>query len=255
METAINLTDRFFPDAFYTKSNGDILFRLKCRKWIELIRRSNDLSRPIDRRKSRTYSTASNGNGFRFRRTKGAVDDVFDQDMELDEDEEDAAQDHKGSFQNGMDGNVYGEDIEADHAKGTQLLKEAIEYGTELMRDYGHGYQREVGPREARHLTDIFSLIAYDDAKESVHGHLLDPAGRVVVAEELNSAILGMLYLQLQPIFRLHRTLLTVQIVSLGRSSSAALERLYKQTEALIAELSQDGGPAAFVNLQEPKPL
>lgn len=38
--------------------------------------------------------------------------------------------------------------------------------------------------------------------------------------------------------------------VSLGRSPSAALENTWKQTEALIDVLSQDGGPAAFVNLQ-----
>ena len=40
-------------------------------------------------------------------------------------------------------------------------------------------------------LDDIFSLVAYSDPKRSVHGHYLDPAGRVAVAEELNSAILG----------------------------------------------------------------
>lgn len=37
--------------------------------------------------------------------------------------------------------------------------------------------------------------------------------------------------------------------VSLGRSPSAALENTWKQTEVLIDMLSQDGGPAAFVNL------
>jgi hypothetical protein len=40
-------------------------------------------------------------------------------------------------------------------------------------------------------LDDIFSLVAYQDPKRSVHGHYLDPAGRVAIAEELNSAILG----------------------------------------------------------------
>jgi Ran-binding protein 9/10 len=39
-------------------------------------------------------------------------------------------------------------------------------------------------------------------------------------------------------------------IVSLGRSPAAALEKLYRQTEALVDELSKEGGPAAFVNLQ-----
>lgn len=39
-------------------------------------------------------------------------------------------------------------------------------------------------------------------------------------------------------------------IVSLGRSPSAALENVWKQAEVLIDGLSQDGGQAAFVNLQ-----
>ena len=77
---------------------------------------------------------------------------------------------------------------EADEAVQYQnLLGEAMEYGQVLMREY-RDERREYG----KTLEDIFSLIAYDDAPSSVHGHLLDPAGRVTVAEELNSAILGM---------------------------------------------------------------
>ena len=44
---------------------------------------------------------------------------------------------------------------------------------------------------------------------------------------------------------------LHIPAVSLGRSSSAALERLYQQTEALVNDISQDGGPGAFVNVQK----
>jgi len=104
-----------------------------------------------------------------------------------------------------------------------QLINEAMLYGQELQREY-----RDEDGEYAKTLQDIFSLVAYDHPKDSVHGHLLDSSGRVTVAEELNSAIL----------------------VSLGRSPSAALENTWKQTEALIDVLSQDGGPAAFVNLQ-----
>lgn len=38
--------------------------------------------------------------------------------------------------------------------------------------------------------------------------------------------------------------------VSLGKSSSAALERLVQQTEALIEKLAEDGGAGAFVNVR-----
>jgi hypothetical protein len=38
--------------------------------------------------------------------------------------------------------------------------------------------------------------------------------------------------------------------VSLGKSSSAALELLIQQTEALVSELAEDGGAGAFVNVR-----
>jgi hypothetical protein len=39
--------------------------------------------------------------------------------------------------------------------------------------------------------------------------------------------------------------------VSQGKASSAALERLVQQTEVMLAELGDDGGPGAFLNLRE----
>jgi hypothetical protein len=38
--------------------------------------------------------------------------------------------------------------------------------------------------------------------------------------------------------------------VSLGKSSAAALERLYQQTEVLVNEISEDGGAGAFINVR-----
>ena len=67
-----------------------------------------------------------------------------------------------------------------------QLLQEAMVYGQVLGQEY-----RDESREYKRTLEQVHSLIAYPDAKSSVHGHLLDPKGRVTVAEELNSAILG----------------------------------------------------------------
>lgn len=39
--------------------------------------------------------------------------------------------------------------------------------------------------------------------------------------------------------------------VSLGKSSSAALERLYQQTEVLVNEITEDGGAGAFINVRD----
>ena len=37
--------------------------------------------------------------------------------------------------------------------------------------------------------------------------------------------------------------------VSLGKSSSAAVERLIQQTEVLVDEISEEGGAGAFINV------
>jgi hypothetical protein len=80
---------------------------------------------------------------------------------------------------------------ESDYGMKYQgLPHEAVLYGQELQADYPGDERREY----KKTLDDIFSLVAYADPKSSVHGHLLDPSGRVPVAEELNSAILGMYY-------------------------------------------------------------
>ena len=152
---------------------------------------------------------------------------------------------------------------ESDYGMKCQdLPHEAVQYGRELQADYPGDERREY----KKTLDDIFSLVAYPDPKSSVHGHLLDPSGRVPVAEELNSAILGNyktfprkitstaftypLELSLNP----GAQLLIIEpfrlLVSLGKSSSAALERLYQQTEVLINDISEEGGAGAFINVR-----
>jgi hypothetical protein len=82
------------------------------------------------------------------------------------------------------------DDMDTEDAENTmryeQLLQEAMMYGQVLVQEY-----RDESREYKRTLEQVFSLIAYPDAKASIHGHLLDPKGRVAVAEELNSAILG----------------------------------------------------------------
>ena len=68
-----------------------------------------------------------------------------------------------------------------------ELLTEAMNYGQVLQREYRDEQDGEFN----KTLLDIFSLVAYDNPRDSVHGSLLDRKGRLAVAEELNSAILG----------------------------------------------------------------
>jgi len=115
-----------------------------------------------------------------------------------------------------------GMDVEEDDVKNA--LDAAVEYGQQLCVKFSSDTRPEI----KKPLEEAFSLLAYTDPRSSVLAHLLDDDGRVADAEELNSAIL----------------------VSLGKSSAAALERLVKQTSALLQEISEKGGPGAFVNLR-----
>jgi hypothetical protein len=135
------------------------------------MRRYNELSAP-DTSKRRSTSL-------------GISDEhaVFDQEMELDD----------GSW--GTDG-MDTEEPEAT-AQINELLTEAVQYGQQLRMDY----PSDENGGDKKMLDDIFSLVAYSDPKRSVHGHYLDPAGRVAVAEELNSAILGIPLPSLLPTF------------------------------------------------------
>ena len=100
--------------------------------------------------------------------------EVFEQDMELDEE----------ANENGWE-DMDTEDT-ANAVKHDEMMQEVLLYGQLMTREYQQNREYE------KALKECFSLIAYPDATQSAHGHLLDPAGRVNVAEELNSAILGM---------------------------------------------------------------
>ncbi|RPA97522.1 SPRY-domain-containing protein [Choiromyces venosus 120613-1] len=147
---------------------------------------------------------------------------VFAQEMEIDDPagagagwEEMDVEDEDGN------GGV-GTGMEVDQTKSA--LDAAVKYGKDLRVEF----QSDTRPEIRKALEEAFSLLAYTDPKNSVLAHLLDEEGRVSVAEELNSAIL----------------------VSMGKSSVAALERLVQQSTVLINELSEEGGPGAFVNLR-----
>lgn len=194
-----------------------------------MMRRSNELSAATAAKRRGSVSSNSHEHA------------VFDQEMELDDGDGDSW------AADGMDT----EEPEVV-AQFNQLLTEAVQYGQQLRADY----PTDENGGDKKLLDDIFSLVAYPDPKRSVHGHYLDAEGRVAVAEELNSAILGMLLglfiLLLCLYLYLQETTLTQHcIVSLGKSSAAALERLYQQTEVLVNEISEDGGAGAFINVRD----
>jgi Ran-binding protein 9/10 len=159
------VTHERFPEVL--SSNEEIVFRLKCRKWVELISKAADLKAQSEH--GPKLAAVANGHN-----KDSAVADEFAQDMELDDDLVKSSSNDK---------------VEAGHNQQYDLLiSEAMQYGMILQREYG---DPEHESEQSKTLTDIFSLVAYEKPHDSVHGALLDRKGRVSVAEELNSAILG----------------------------------------------------------------
>ncbi|KAH7086535.1 CTLH/CRA C-terminal to lish motif domain-containing protein [Paraphoma chrysanthemicola] len=219
IDKALKHTSAYYPSVL--RDNENIYFKLKCRKFIEMIRLCNEMNaqcHPVPTPPSKR-STASTLN----KRNSTATDE-YDFEMELDE--QLGVHNPTPSWDNKDEDEELDDedDIEDKEMKLQQLTQDTIAYGQELRAEFATDPRREV----KRALEDTFALIAYENVRESALAPLLETKGRTPVAEELNSAIL----------------------VSLGKSSSAALERLVQQTEALVAELGEDGGPGAFVNVR-----
>ncbi|KAI5860248.1 SPRY domain-containing protein [Durotheca rogersii] len=155
IEKAVNYTYTYYPHVL--DENDDVSFKLQCRTFIEMVRKSAEVNYPSSKK--------SNGHAF---------DDVLGT-MDVDE----------NGFADRMD-----EDGVESQADQDDLLVKTIQYGQALQAKFKDDPRREV----SRTLNEVFSLLAYSNplhVKEIAH--LLDRKGRVAVAEELNSAILSSL--------------------------------------------------------------
>ncbi|TAQ88082.1 hypothetical protein B7494_g3622 [Chlorociboria aeruginascens] len=204
VDKALKYTNAYYPSVL--KDNEHVYFRLRCRKFIEMIRQGADI---LD-------STATHI----LRKSNGHSgdwdEDISNNDMELDD---------RHSENNWADKMDTEESLE-QRVQYDALVNDTIAYGRILQAEFENDPRREVGQA----LTEAFALIAYTNPSSAKEvAHLLDPSQRVAVAEELNSAIL----------------------LSLGKSSSAALDRLHRQTTVLLEELTSDSGPASFVDIDD----
>ncbi|KAI3325886.1 ran-binding protein [Xylariaceae sp. AK1471] len=155
IDRALKLTEAFYPHVL--ENNPHVYFKLKCRKFIEMVRKAAEYS---------------NGNG-----KKGNGYSYDDMPNEMDVDEHD------------LSDTMEDDPMDSQADPGT-LLKETIRYGQALQAEFKNDPRREVG----KALNNIFALLAYPNPlKVKEIAPLLDRKGRVAVAEELNSAILSSL--------------------------------------------------------------
>ena len=177
VDKAIKLTNAFYPQVL--PENSQIYFKLRCRKFIEMMRQSTDF---LDNSTSKqTKSTNTNGH------STAVSDDGFEPDMDLD----DPMTNKDGGHHNSDDWDRMDteEPVGGDNwgLKYQTLLEVIIRYGQELKHEFKDDRSKHV----AETFADIFSMFSYPDPRKSPQGKLLDSEQRVPVAEELNSAILG----------------------------------------------------------------
>lgn len=172
IDRALKYTNAYYPQVL--RDNEQVHFRLRCRKFIEMVRKAAQLNMAFE-------LSRSNGHGA----------DANAQEMELDEGAE---------WSENMD-----TDGSANQAEVQELEQSMLEYGQALQAEYQDDTRKEV----TQALNDIWALVAYKNPlKEPTVSHLLDRKGRIAVAEELNSAILRTYY-RLTCIVRLIMAMLT----------------------------------------------
>ena len=165
IDRALKHTNAFYPQVL--QDNEEVHFKLRCRKFIEMVRRAAQLR----------------SGGSETKKSNGHDSESFapSQDMEVDA--------------NGDSNMLWPDSATMDDGSSdpqTDLLKleqEMLHYGQTLGAEYANDQRKEI----SKALGEIWSLVAYANPhKEPQVSHLLDRKGRVAVAEELNSTILGM---------------------------------------------------------------
>ena len=215
IDKALKRTNAYYP--YVLRDNPRINFRLKCRKFVEMMRQSTEILDAVPGRQPKIVN--------------GHTDDVFEQAMEVDE-----------PMGNGDDWDRMDTEEVDIGTKYQNKLDDTLSYAQELKFEFKDNPNKEFKDT----LQEIFALFAYEDPRRSPTAPLMDQTGRVPVAEELNSAILGMSHYSC---FILLGERILIRVVSLGKSSSAAIERLCQQTEVLVSEISEEGGAGAFINI------
>ena len=192
IDKALKYTNAFYPRVLEDERNEDIHFRLRCRKFIEMMRRYTELSAATSSPTAVTKSVESiesNGHvsdGEHIADRQGMTDTQMELDDQLNRE-----------ASKGLDPPIDDIDMDASHEltqgispkasymKRDDLQNKALDYGRELESTFGGD------PRRKKQLENIFSLMAYTNPAESPVAHLLDSQGRVSIAEEVNGAILG----------------------------------------------------------------
>lgn len=137
------------------QDNEQVYFKLRCRKFIEMVRKAALLKMANDPPRSNGHTAP--------------------QDMDIDINGEDSYT---------LDEDAGGQQVDNELM---QLENDMLQYGQTLQAEYATDPRKDV----SKALDEIWSLVAYSNPLKEPHvSHLLDRKGQAAVAEEVNSAIL-----------------------------------------------------------------
>lgn len=194
IDRALKYTSSYYPHVLEEERNKDVYFRLRCRKFIEMMRQYTELVTATSSPAALTKSVDSIGSNGHADNTDHIQDNGEDEDgqdtqMELDDQlhrEASRGLDAPPTDDVDMDAS-QGLPLKASYMKQGDLVAAALAYGQELQQEFGSDPRQQI----KKQLQDLFAIIAYPNPADSPIGGLLDQRGRVHIAEEVNGAILG----------------------------------------------------------------
>ncbi|KAH9855764.1 SPRY-domain-containing protein [Lenzites betulinus] len=243
IDTALSLI-RAHHSSVLEREQGLVLFRLRCRKFVELVLEAGEALRRVkDAEREAAAARAPDPMGAMTASFDGVVDGIMGEmdgmgAMDVDDPSHEAHSTPSASTPTvsavAPSGTTSASPapVQSAHAALAAVAKTALHtalsYGQTLETDYKSDLR--VGVRT--HLRRTFGVVAYDDPI-GAGGEVAEIAGqaaRDALAAEVNQAILE----------------------SQGRPAHPALETLYRQTSACITRLGQLGvGSAAFADVRK----
>ncbi|KAG6857659.1 hypothetical protein H0H87_010228 [Tephrocybe sp. NHM501043] len=238
IDTAIEGTKKYHPMVLQAEE-GLMFFKLRCRKFVELILEAAELKKKMRRVGSDvepgTYTTASHDDS-----VIEEMDGIYTDGMDVDEEGGVAALPHSATT------NSFGSSLITSRARrrssvnvttpdgelGSTLshyeaaLHQAIAYGQTLSNDHKDDVRAEVRQIFKR----TFAIVAWEDPASAggVVAEIVGHAAKVALANELNQAILK----------------------SQGRPVTPLLDTLYRRTAVVVTQLGLMGiGGAAFADM------
>ncbi|KAF7310493.1 Ran-binding protein [Mycena chlorophos] len=167
IDTALADTRRYYP-AVLTANEGLMLFKLRCRKFIELLLETTELKKQRDMEMLAARK----------------ADAMDDDEMGMDVDEDAIPLEGPGDVGSGADGEV----ARSSKDRLEAALSQAIHYGQSMLNDY----QSDARPEVQSLFKRTVGVVAFHDpiAHGGITAEVARPEARTELANELNQAIL-----------------------------------------------------------------